>query len=114
MLVNLAAGEAELDLSGLKISALEYSMGLGQVTLTLPIDGDFSAGLEGAMGQLIIVVPEGVGLRAEAGTALVVFRLPENYRKDGSVYTSPGYESANYRVDLRLGLAIGRVVIREQ
>lgn len=112
--VNLGAGEADLNLKDLEISALEYAMSLGQVTLNLPPDGDFSGRVEGAIGQLIILVPEGLGLRAEADTALVTIQTPQGYRKEGSTYISPNYGSADYRIDLRLDLAIGRVVIREQ
>jgi hypothetical protein len=112
--INLAAGEAVIDLSGLEISALQYDMGLGKVTLALPADGDFSASVEGAIGQVVILVPQEVGLQVQVGAPLVIVQAPDGYHKDGSTYTSANYASADHKIALNLGLAIGRVVIREQ
>jgi len=108
----IAMGQADLDLTGLAVSDLEASMALGQITLVLPGEGSFRAKVDGAIGQIIIVIPEGMEARIRTDTALAGSQLPGGYQRQDDVYTSPGYESAENRVDLEVDLAIGSVVIR--
>ena len=112
--VSLAVGQSEVDLTGLMVSDLDVSMAVGQTTVILPDEGDFRMDVEGAIGQIIVVVPEGMAARVRLDTALVGRQVPDEYRRGGDVYTSPGYESAENRVDLEVDLAIGSVTIRNQ
>lgn len=112
--VELGAGQALLDLTGLDLGDLTFGMGLGGATIVLPAEGRFDGDIEGAIGELVIYVPEDLGLRVGAETAMVIVQAPESYRKHGHFYDSPGYENAGHRVDLDVGLAIGRVSIREK
>ena len=66
------------------------------------------------MGQLVVIVPEGTGVRISSGTALAAFSAPAGYERSGNVYTSPNYSSADDQIDLELGLAIGSVVVKEK
>lgn len=110
--VNLGAGLAGIDLTGLTVGKLEVSMGVGQITVILPDEGRLQARIEGAIGETIVVIPAGMEARIRFSTALVSRHLPAGYRRQDDVYTSPGYESAENRVDLEVGLAMGRVTIR--
>jgi hypothetical protein len=112
--VDLGAGEAVIDLSGLDISAFQYEMGVGRLTLTLPVDRNLSGKVDGAIGRIVIFVPPDVGLHTSGDIGLVIIQAPENYVKDGSTYTSPNYNNADYKIDLELSLAIGEIVIKEQ
>ena len=87
-------------------------MALGQITLTLPDEGDFQARVDGAIGQIVIVIPAGMEARVCLDTALVSKQLPAEYQYRDQVYTSPGYASAENRVDLQVSLAMGSVTIR--
>ena len=108
----IAMGQADLDLTGLTVSDLEAGMAMGQITIVLPGEGSFRAKVDGAIGQIIIVIPEGMEARVRLDTALVGNQLPSEYQSQDDVYTSPGYASAENRVDLEVNLAIGSVVIR--
>jgi len=88
------------------------SMGIGQTTVTLPDEGRFQAEIEGAIGQTIVVIPAGLAARIHVDTGLAGRQLPDEYQRHGDVYTSPGYESADNRVDLQVSQAIGNVTIR--
>lgn len=110
--VGLGAGEAVLDLTGLDLSALEVDLGVGQSTITLPATGRFEAKVNGAIGQLVIIVPQGMAVRIHANTALGGLDVPDRYNQNNDVYTSPGYESADHRIELDISQAIGEIVIR--
>ncbi len=69
--------------------------------------------MAGAIGQLKILVPEGVEILVRTGTALSGVTVPEGYVRTGDVYKSPGYDQAEEHTSLSLDLAIGSVVIEE-
>jgi hypothetical protein len=112
--VNLGAGEAELDLTGLQIGDLNVNLGVGQAVVTLPSEGAYNADISGAVGQVIVYVPEGLGVRLETNTGIAASQVPDGYTKVGSAYVSPGYDSAENRVDLHVGTAIGNLVVEER
>ncbi len=110
--VSLGAGEAMLNLTGLKLANLDSSLGVGQITVILPAEGVYDAKISAAIGQVIVEIPEGLAARIKTGTALAGVQVPAGYVKDGNTYTSPGFTSAANRVELDLSLAIGSVVIK--
>lgn len=110
--ISLGAGDADVDLTGLTVSDLDMSMGLGQTTVVLPDEGRFRARIDGAIGQTIVVIPAGLEARIRFDTALANRNVPAGFRRQDDVYTTPGYASAEDRVDLEVGMAIGNVTIR--
>jgi hypothetical protein len=111
--VSLGAGDAALDLTGLQISDLNYDMGVGAVTITLPANGNFMATVDGAIGSITILVPAGTAVQINMDTALTARSLPEGYVKIGdSGFASPEYSTAKNRVVLDLNLAFGQVTIK--
>ncbi len=110
--ISLGVGKSDVDLTGLTVSDLEVTMGVGQTTVTLPDEGRFRAEIDGAIGQTIVVIPAGLAARIHVDTGLAGRQLPDGYQRHGDVYTSPGYESADNRVDLEVSQAIGNIAIR--
>ncbi len=110
--ISLGVGESDVDLTGLTVSDLDVSLGIGQTTVILPDEGDFQAKIDGAIGQTIVVIPAGLAARIRVDTGLAGSQLPGNYQRQDDVYTSPGYGSAENRVDLEVSQAIGNVTIR--
>ncbi len=109
---ELGAGEAILDLTGLQLERLQVEVGLGRAEVRLPAEGRFEASVDGAIGETVIVIPDGLEARIQASTALAVRNMPAGYRRDGDVYTSPGYEGAENRVDLTVNQAMGALTVR--
>jgi hypothetical protein len=111
--IELGAGRADLDLTGLTVDDLEVSMGIGQAIVTLPDEGRFQAKIEGAIGETVVVIPAGLEARIRVDTGLAVSDLPDGYQQRDDVYTSPDYASADNRVDLEVSQAIGKITIRQ-
>jgi len=110
--ISLGVGQSEIDLTDLMVSDLGVSMGIGQTIVILPDGGRFQARIDGAIGETVVVIPAGLAARIRVDTALGSSHVPDDYRRRGDVYVSPGYESADNRVDLEVSQAIGNISIR--
>jgi hypothetical protein len=109
--VEMGVGDAALDLSNLKLKSLVAKMAVGKLHVTLP-NTRFKGQIETAVGQLIIVVPQGAGVRIEADTAVTSVRMPEGYEEDeDDIYLSPNYDQAETRIELKVNQAVGSLVI---
>ena len=111
---SLGLGEARLDLTGLNLADLQTEMGLGLTRVILPAEGRFQATIDGAMGQMTVVVPENLAARIYVDSGMTVRSMPEGYQREGDVYTSPGYEAAEERADLYLSQAMGILEVRDR
>lgn len=110
--VDMGAGEALLDLTGVDLTSLKVSLGVGRADVTLPQSGSYNAQLEGAIGELVVWVPRGTGITIIPSTALVATSYPPGFQKQGDRLVSPDYSQAADRIDLRLNMAIGSVSVR--
>ena len=111
--VNTGVGTARIDLRQLNLSDLTIDSGVGRTTVILPQRGRLSASIKEGVGEIQIQVPEGTGLRIEASTGLGDIKVPDGYQRSDHTYTSPGYGSADDRVDLRIESGIGRIVVSD-
>ena len=111
---EMGVGDTDLDLTGLTLEELDAGMGMGRIKVILPATGQYTAKLSQGIGLVEIVIPEGLAVRIEAGTALAARRLPDNLLKQEEFYTTPGYATAANRVDLDAGVAIGLLTVRYQ
>lgn len=109
---DMAVGEVEYDLTGLQVSGFDIDMAMGSVEVTLPEEGSFEGSVNFAMGMVEILVPEDLGVRVRSDGAIVDKAYPDDFTRDGDYITSPGYEDAENKVDIRVNLAIGRIVVR--
>ena len=110
--IDMGAGEAALDLSGLTLSALRTSIAVGTTEVIFPATGSFTGSIDGAIGQLTIIVPPGVGVRIRTDTGLTTVQARDGFEKRDGLYESSNYNSAEYRIDLTLRLAIGNIILR--
>lgn len=110
--IRTGVGQATLDLYQLNVTHLNIESGVGQTTVILPARGELTGTIQGGVGELVIEIPEGVAARINVETGLGSSQILGDYRQDGSVYTSPGYETAEVRIDLELKAGIGQVTVR--
>jgi hypothetical protein len=109
---NLDVGESKLDLTDLSLNGVQASTGIGQTTVIFPEEGNFEAGIDGAFGQTTIVIPKSMGARIHVDTGIAGRQLPSDYERHGDVYTSPGFDGADNRVELDVSQAVGNLNIR--
>jgi len=110
--LNLGAGNLDADLSKLDLDSLFINTAVGSTSVSLPAQDDLVVGTNGAIGQILVTIPEGVGVRVQAETALVSVQMPPGFVRQENVYQSPDYELATQQVDMTIKLAIGSVVVR--
>jgi hypothetical protein len=110
--VNVGAGEANLDLSGLDIRNLTVESGAGRSTIILPEEGDFEARVSGGVGQVVIEIPEGMAARVHVSRGLGDVSVPSRFDKDGDTYETDDWRSSGNRVDLEVRVGVGQVTIR--
>jgi hypothetical protein len=108
--VSMGVGEVDLDLTGVNLSALKVGLGVGEATITLSGNSSYEAQIDGAIGQLVIIVPKGVGVRISTSMGIASSEFPPGYIN----HTSPNYDSAENKIQLKVDLAIGSVVVQEQ
>lgn len=110
--VELGVGDCQIDLRGLKLKALDVSMGVGEANITLPSEGNFQAKVDGAIGQIIIYLPENMGLRVKSHYGLGNFKAPPAFVKIGEYYQTKGFAKAANQVDLNVSQAIGVITVK--
>ncbi len=114
LIVKLGAGEINLDLQKFYLSAISAEMAVGETTINLPTGVSFNGSLRGAIGQIVIKVPQDVGLRVVGETGLVNIQTPAGFSKENGVYTSANFEQMDSQIQISVGLAIGSVIIQVQ
>jgi hypothetical protein len=112
--LGLGAGNLDADLRTADLDRLAVNTAVGDTQIILPARGRFDAQVNGAIGQIVIVIPSGVGVRVNTDTALVSVDMPDEYLHPGDIYESPNYSNADSQIDLSVDLAIGNVVIRQE
>jgi hypothetical protein len=63
LVVNMGAGESDLDLDSLSLTGLDLQMGAGETTvdLTGDYDRDFDASIQGGVGEATVMLPSEIG-----------------------------------------------------
>ncbi len=110
--MGLGVGNCQIDLTGLTMKALDVSLGVGEAQITLPSEGQFQAKVDGAIGQIVIYLPENMGLRVNSHTGLGNFKAPPDFMKIGDYYQTKGFDQAKNRVDLNVNQAIGTISVK--
>jgi hypothetical protein len=111
--IDAGMGDVNLDLSALTLENLNVDAGMGAVTLRLPETGTFDVEVDSGMGTVTIEVPAGMEVRLQTEAAIVGRNIPAGYTQRNNRYTSPGYETAENRADIKVNLGIGSITLRE-
>jgi len=110
--VEVAVGDAQLDLAELQVERLEVKGGIGATTITLPRRGRLRAEITGGDGHTVITIPTGVAARIEARAGVGPVTLLVDGQPRRLPYTSPDYASAANRVSLNVTGSGGTTVVR--
>jgi hypothetical protein len=142
--IDGGVGESNLDFSQLDVTDLDVDCGVGDMTITLPatdsnyeVDLDVGVGrvevkleedidatitINGGVGDTIIVVPEGLGVRLVGEIGVGDINVPggyshtgaddDNFMGDSGVWESPEYSEAAHTVTIKFDGGVGNFTIR--
>lgn len=113
MEVGSAVGDMDLDLSGLMVTELDVSSGVGETTIVFPAAaGSTRASVKSAVGDITVQIPDGVGARIRVSKLLAsVYVKGKRFTRSGDEYVSTDYETAENKLDLELTSVIGDITI---
>jgi hypothetical protein len=109
--IDSGVGRHALDLRGLQLDRLNSNLGVGQVSLWLPDQGRMTVQVGMGVGQTIVRVPRGLGVRLSAERGMVGLSVPPDFTRSDGVYLSPGYAAATDRVEITVSQGVGLISI---
>jgi hypothetical protein len=112
--VDTGASEARLDLVDLKVTHLKINTGASSTEMTLPSSaGHTRVEVEAGVASVGIQIPSGVAAQIRTGGALAEIKVDrERFPREGNRYQSPDYESAENRVEIKVDVGAGSIVVR--
>ena len=108
------AADVNLDLSELIVRELKFSSGASSSKILMPKKaGKTHAKIETGAASVVIKIPDGVGaiIRAQGGLSSIMID-PQKFVKKGKEYFSPGWETAENKIDLSVEVGVGSIEIR--
>ncbi len=110
--VESGVGRATLDLSALKITALDVEGGVGSVDVVAPKTGA-TIRIKGGVGNARITIPEGVAAQIRADKGVGNIRVNETrFAKSGNTYASANYASAEAKIEIFVDGGVGGIEVR--
>jgi hypothetical protein len=108
------AGEARLDLSELRVTDLRLQTGASSVHVTLPAHaGHTQARIEAGAASVSIRVPTDVAAQVRFEGGLASVDVDRNrFPREGGVYRSPDYDTAQNKVDIEVRAGVGSFDVR--
>jgi hypothetical protein len=113
LVVQMGAGESDLDLDSLTLTGLDLEMGAGNTTVDLTGDygRDFDASIEGRVGEATVLVPSEVGVRVRAEGGLGKINA-EGFRRDGQAYVNDAYGDSDITLDVDVRGGVGQINLK--
>jgi len=110
LVVQMGAGESDLDLDSLTLTGLSLQMGAGKTTvdLTGAYAQDFEASIEGGVGEATVLVPSEVGVRARAEGGLGKINA-EGLQREGDSYVNDAYGDSEVTLEVDVQGGVGRI-----
>lgn len=107
------AGETRLDLEDLQVTELRLETGVSSTRITLPANaGHTDVRAEAGVGEVTLRVPEGVAAQIRIKSGLSGIHVNRSrFPRQGNVYRSPDYDSAENKVDIRVEAGLGAINI---
>ena len=113
--IELGAGETRLDLGSLNLEGLDVRMGAG--TLRMDLRGspkkDYSAKVQGGVGEATIYLPKNVGIAATAAGGIGDISV-EGLQKKGDRWVNDAFEGTGPKIRLDVRGGVGTVKLIAQ
>lgn len=113
--LKLGLGKSTVDLRDVDVRDLEVVTGVGETTLDLSgaRTDDVDARVTSGVGELVIRVPKGVGVRITGGNQMVGELIANGFTKQGDTRMNAAYGSAGPKIEIAVTGGIGEIRIEE-
>ena len=110
LVVQMGAGESNLDLDSLTLTGLDLQMGAGKTTVDLTGDyaQDFDASIQGGVGEATVMLPSEVGVQAKAEGGLGKINA-EGFRREGDSYVNDAYGDSEVTLEVDVQGGVGQI-----
>lgn len=107
--VAASVGDLLLDMRGIDVRDIDVSTSLGRVTVLFDhAVKEANVTIDAALSEVEIVIPEGIGMRIRSSGALISDNIDRlGLGQEGQWYVSPGYASADRRVEVDFTSSLG-------
>jgi N-terminal domain of toast_rack, DUF2154 len=110
LVVQMGAGESNLDLDSLSLMRLKLQMGAGKTTVDLT--GDYAQGfdssIQGGVGEATVELPSEVGVKAKAQGGLGKINA-EGLKRVGDSYVNDAYGESDVTLNVNVQGGIGEI-----
>jgi hypothetical protein len=107
--LQLNAGAATIDLgSAASVDGIQLQLNAGSLGLTLPNES-MTGSVEANAGSVRLCAPPGAGLKLQTGDSIIATYdyAGHGLVQNGTIWTTPGYDSASVQIDLRTAANAG-------
>src|SRR5215207_1397346 len=110
LVVQMGAGESYLDLDSLALTGLNLQMGAGKTTVYLTGDyaQSFDASIEGGVGEVTVMLPSEVGVKAKAEGGLGKINA-EGLKRVGDSYVNGAYGESDVSLNVDVQGGVGEI-----
>src|SRR5215213_11858931 len=110
LVVQMGAGESDLDLDSLTLAGLKLQMGAGKTTVDLTGDyaQGFDARIQGGVGEATVMLPSEVGVKAIAQGGLGKIDA-EGLEKVGDSYVNEAYGESDVTLNVDVQGGVGEI-----
>ena len=113
LVVQMGAGESDLDLDSLTLEGLKLQMGAGKSTVDLTGDyaQSFDATIQGGVGEATVELPSEVGVKAKAQGGLGKIGA-EGLKRVGDSYVNDAYGESDVTLNVNVQGGVGEINLK--
>jgi hypothetical protein len=113
LVVQMGAGESDLDLDSLSLTGLDLQMGAGKTTVDLTGDyaKSFDASIQGGVGEATVLLPSEVGVKAKAEGGLGGINA-KGLKKVGDSYVNDAYGESDVNLSVDVKGGVGQINLK--
>jgi hypothetical protein len=110
LVVQIGAGESNLDLDSLSLMGLKLQMGAGKTTVDLTGDytKSFDSSIQGGVGEATVELPSEVGVKAKAQGGLGKINA-EGLKRVGDSYVNDAYGESDVTLNVDVKGGVGEI-----
>jgi hypothetical protein len=113
LVVQMGAGESDLDLDSLTLTGVDLQLGAGKTTVDLTGDyaKSFDASIQGGVGEATVLLPSEVGVKAKAEGGLGKINA-EGLKRVGDSYVNDAYGESDVNLSVDVQGGIGQINLK--